>query len=494
MIGQLNGLTGLANFPTGDPAKPAANSLNSPSGLALDASGNLWVADSGNGRVLRFPAPFAATSPTSMPSANLVIGQASFTAQLKNATANNLSTPVSLGFISDGSLLVTDEAQNRVLYFQQPLTNGMAAAKVIGQTDFFSSSPNGTPVDPARFSAPIGLAVDSQDRFYVCDSGGARVAIFGSPAFLQTAGAPPVFSLSKGLQQPVGIAVGPPSATNPGELWVADPGENAIVHFPAFTKLSQTSVPDGSTPVNTPLGIAYDAFSNLVVADGTSRVLFYVPLISVVNSANYLSRAVAPGTIVSIFPSPSTSNTTFSASTVNFNSLPNPIPLPTALGGTQVLVNQQPSQLFYMSPTQINLPLSMNLPTSGTVDLRVVNQATGQIYGGDGSDDDAGLPGPFHAELVGHRTARRPERGRHGERARKSADPGPLHRAVWNRPGNGFERAAGRDARHWPRAHGGGAADSDRWDIRASGQRFLFGPCAGIGGAFGRSMSWFPLQ
>ncbi len=380
IIGQANGLTSLANFPSGDPTKPLATSLSSPAGLALDAGGNLWVADSGNGRVLRFPAPFAQPK-TSTPTANLVIGQASFTAQMTNTNATTLHTPVSLALTSDGSLLVSDEAQNRVLYFQQPLTNGMTATKVIGQTDFFTSSPNGTPADPAHFNGPIGIAVDSLDRLYVCDSGSPRVAIFGPPSLLQTTGAPPSLSLSKGLLQPVGIAVGPPTAQTPGELWVADAGNNAMVHYPAFSQLTQTSVSDSSVPVNTPLSIAYDSFNNLVAADGTSRVLFYVPSISIVNGANYLSRAVAPGTIVSIFPGTANSPYTLGTSTGNFTNLQNPIPLPTALGDTQVLVNQTPTQLFYVSPGQINLPLSLSLPSTGTVNVQVVSKSTGQIFG-----------------------------------------------------------------------------------------------------------------
>jgi uncharacterized protein (TIGR03437 family) len=378
IIGQANGVTSLANFPSGDPTKPSATSLNSPSGMTLDANGNLWVADSGNGRVLRFPAPFAQTG---APIANLVIGQSSFTGQLTDATMTNLHAPVSVALTSDGSLLVSDIFQNRVLYFQQPLATGMAATKVIGQTDFFSSTPNGTPADPAHFNAPVGIATDAQDRVYVCDSGGKRVAVFSSPAFLQTTGAQPVFSLTAGITQPIGIAIGPSTATVPGELWVSDPGANELIHFPPFASLSQNSTPDAAIPVNTALSSTYDAFGNIVAADGTNRVLFYVPLISVSNAANYLSRAVAPGSIVSIFPSPTGSANVLANATTNFTSLANPIPLPTALGDTQVLVNLQPAPLFYVSPTQINLPLPSGLPSSGTVDIRVVSKSTGQIYG-----------------------------------------------------------------------------------------------------------------
>ena len=124
IIGQLNGVTSAANFPVGDPTKPSATSLSSPSGLTLDGNGNLWVADTGNGRVLRFPAPFGPNAGTSLPSANLVIGQANFTAQLTDPTATNMRAPTSVALTSDGSLLVSDILQNRVLYFQQPLAFG----------------------------------------------------------------------------------------------------------------------------------------------------------------------------------------------------------------------------------------------------------------------------------------------------------------------------------------------------------------------------------
>jgi uncharacterized protein (TIGR03437 family) len=400
IIGQANGVTSVANFPVGDPTKPSATSLNNPSGLALDANGNLWVADSGNGRVLRFPAPFAQTS--GMPTANLVIGQSSFTSQVMNATPSNMHSPASLAFTSDGSLLVSDIVYQRVLFFQQPLTTGMAATKVVGQTDFYSSSPNGTPRDPGRFNNPIGIATDAQDRLYVCDSGAARVSIFSAPAFIPTTGAQPVFALTSGFVQPIGIMIGPSNVTTPGEVWVADAGADELIHYPPFAKLSQSSTPDGAVPVNTPISSTYDAFGNVVAADGTSRVLFYVPLISVSNAANYLPRAVAPGSIVSVFPSPTTSMNVLSATTANFNSLANPIPLPTVLGNVQVLVNMQPAPLFYVSPTQINLVLPTSLPGSGTVDIRVVSQSTGQIYG----DADLALtpvsPGLFTLNSTGY--------------------------------------------------------------------------------------------
>jgi uncharacterized protein (TIGR03437 family) len=400
IIGQPNGYTSLANYPVGNPAKPLATGLNSPSGLALDTAGNLWVADTGNGRVLRFPPPFA-QNPTGMLAADLVIGQASFTAQTTDVTNVNLRSPVSIAFTSDGSLLTSDVAANRVLFFQQPLATGMAATKVIGQTDFFTGSPNGIPADPSRFSGPFGIATDAQDRLYVCDSAAHRVVIFSAPAFLPTTGAQPAFSLSSGFTQPLAITIGPSSAPIPGEVWVSDPGANLLFHFPPFDKLSQSSVPDGGVRVNTPLSTTYDSFGNLVAADGTSRILFYVPLIAIENAANYLSRAIAPGSIISVFPFPANSNIRFGTSTVNFTSLADPIPLPTVLGDVEVLVNQQPVPLFFVSPGQINLPLPLDLSTSGPADIRVVSKSTGRIYGATEAPVTPVSPGLFTLNATG---------------------------------------------------------------------------------------------
>jgi uncharacterized protein (TIGR03437 family) len=401
VIGQPDVYRAVINYPTNDSTKPSATSLNLPSGLALDAAGNLFVADSGNGRVLRFPAPFA--QPAGRPTANLVIGQSSFTTQIKDPTATTMSAPLGVAVTNDGSLYVSDIAHNRVLYFPQPLTSSKAATKVLGQSDFNSGGPNGAPPsqggDPARFIAPRLIATDSLDRVYVTDSGSGRVAIFGSPVSLPATHATPALSLAVGLGQPVAVAIAPANAPNPGEFWIADAGNNQIAHFPPFAFLSQNSSPDAGVPVNTPLAIVYDAFNNLIVADGNNRLLFYVPLVSVTNAANYLSRAAAPGGIISIFPSPSSN--TLGTTTADFNSLPQPLPLPTALGDTQVLINQVPVQLFYVSPSQINLPLSFNLPSTGTVDLRVVSKSTGQIYGATDLAMTSVSPGLFTLNATG---------------------------------------------------------------------------------------------
>ena len=75
VIGQPDFLSSLCN---GAADTVSASSLCSPAGLAVDGSGNLYVADSDNNRVLEYANPFTACAgvfPCVGGAANLVLGQ-----------------------------------------------------------------------------------------------------------------------------------------------------------------------------------------------------------------------------------------------------------------------------------------------------------------------------------------------------------------------------------------------------------------------------------
>jgi hypothetical protein len=99
-------------------------------GVSVDPSGNVWVADTFNSRVLRFP-------PNSK-NANLVLGKPNFTSSgcIPNGPLNTMCTPI-LARIhpTTGELYVLDEYPapflTRLLVFKPPFTNGMTAYRTI---------------------------------------------------------------------------------------------------------------------------------------------------------------------------------------------------------------------------------------------------------------------------------------------------------------------------------------------------------------------------
>jgi sugar lactone lactonase YvrE len=126
---------GQANFSNPSPICHITQSgLCFPADVAFDKAGNLWVASEDGSRVTEYQPPF-----TSGENASVVIGQPNFTASACNTTQDGLCGPWSLTFDPSGNLWVLDGANNRILEYKPPFTNGESASIVLGQPDFTSS-------------------------------------------------------------------------------------------------------------------------------------------------------------------------------------------------------------------------------------------------------------------------------------------------------------------------------------------------------------------
>jgi len=403
VIGQDSVWRSQVNYPYNDATLMNDQGLFFPTGLVVDSNGDLFVADSGNGRVLRFPKPF---NQSGMPRANLVLGQTSFTFKLTDPSARNMAAPYALAFSGGGHLLVSDAGHNRVLMFRRPaggdFTNGMAASAKIGQPDFTSTAAGqaagGVPAPMTRLYGPRGIALDSSDRLYVCDTGNSRLQIFPPISALGATDDPSAAVALSGLRNPQGVFV----SQTTGEIWVANTGGNQSLRYPHFDLLPINNYrSDYTIPAGAPLALTQDGLGNLLVADGTNRVAIHYPAMSPVNAASYLPisvRALAPGMHASLFP---VGSIKFGSETKVFNELPNPVPLPRTLSDLQVLFNDEPAPLVFVSPGQINFVTPMRAPTSGTAELVVQQASTGQILASIVAPMGPASPALFTANATG---------------------------------------------------------------------------------------------
>ncbi len=308
-----NNVLGQPNFTSGHGA-PAG--LTSQTGMrsafgnpAYDAvHGRLFVADSGNNRVLVYN---TATISDGMAAAN-VLGQSNFTNNQPNGgsvtpTARGFSEPAGVAYDSvNERLYVSDYNNNRVLMFDvHVVTDNMLASVVLGQSDFVTQTL--WPTSQRSLSAPLDLAYEpSSQLLYVPDQNNNRVMIFsvanpttnmlasfvlGAPDFTTTGG----YCSANSLFNPVGVAFDSDSGHR--RIFVADYlGDRVLIYEGALSngkaathvlgeKDLTTCMINGGAGMFAPTqngldhsyGILYDSINQrLFVADQTSsRVMVF---------------------------------------------------------------------------------------------------------------------------------------------------------------------------------------------------------------------------
>lgn len=389
IIGQVDGLRALYNSPYNDANSPTATGLSIPSGVAVDADGNLWVADTGNGRVLMYRRPFEAPSRFQR-SADLAIGQPGFTSKpLPEPTQASLLRPVALTFTGQGQLVVADAAHNRVLRFNPPFATGMAASLVLGQPDFASSAA-GTAQN--QFALPLALGIDTDDRLYVSDVSNRRVQIYNRVSAETQSGTNAALSLkpTSGAMQPDGIAV----SRVTGEIFVSDTLNSTVRKFPSYPGLVITpTITSTNMTAYGPRALALDARENLYLVDASSRIAVHYPAFTPLHGASGFQR-LAPGTIAT-FELPGTTITDNPATASGS-------PLPRQLGDVELLVNNVPAPLMSVQAHSVKYIIPWNTPVApAAVECILRRVSTGEILASQWHLLDKSAPGLLLASGVG---------------------------------------------------------------------------------------------
>ncbi len=188
---------------------PAASGLSDPEGIAFDA-GNLYVSE-GSGSIAVLPA-----------ASGTVFGTAVTADTLATVVSAGLNADFNIAFDAAGNLYIANQGTGSVLVL--PVASGTLYGNPV-TADTLATLISG-------LATPTGLALDSSGDLYVSDSGAATVSVlpaasgtlFGTSV---TAGTPATL-VSSGLQGPTGLAL-----DGQGDLYVADNTSSAMDVLPA---------------------------------------------------------------------------------------------------------------------------------------------------------------------------------------------------------------------------------------------------------------------
>ena len=179
-------------------------------GVEIDAEGNMWVADVGNNRVLRFPAN-AATGQISK-AADIVLGQSFFTNAVPGSALNRMHAPSSVTFDREGKLYVADAANDRILVFEPPFESGERAAMT-----FASQLHHPTSVEFDPFGRGIWVVDAGNYMVELWDTTGASVnVVLGKTSYMPDKRCGPTMSGVPGWARlcPIGGSIGIDSRGN----------------------------------------------------------------------------------------------------------------------------------------------------------------------------------------------------------------------------------------------------------------------------------------
>ncbi len=345
-------LAGCSNCPGyGDGGPAAAALLDGPVALAIDAAGNVYIAEQNGNRIrtvaakgsvatlvggLNAPSGVAVDSSGSVdfsePSNNWVRRVSA--GGVLSTMVNDLNLPTCVRVGPDGSLFVCNGG------------NGIVKVSAAGVVSTYATA-----------AQPAGLALASDGSVFV--SSGSQVVQ------ISAAGVSTV--VADGLSNPAGLAL-----LSTGELVIAESGKNRVLELGAVGAVTVLA-----STLNNPQDVAVDAAGDILIADtGNNRVAELVPvaaavipMVTVVNAASLAVGPIAPNEIITIYGS-------------GFDP-----------ANTQVAFDGTAATVFYASATQLNVLAPATLGANALTAISVVSD--GAQVGSGSLSTAAAAPGIF---------------------------------------------------------------------------------------------------
>jgi uncharacterized protein (TIGR03437 family) len=322
--------TGVADY-NGDNQPATQAQLASPTGLALDAAGNLYIADSDNRRVRKV------TASTGIISTVAGTGLVGFAGDNGTAAQAEFMLPYGLAVDRNGVLYILDRVDHRI---RRVSTDGIITTVAGTGQDGYNG--DNRPAKDAQINFGAFMTTDAENNLYFADTLNNRIR---------------KITFSTGL---ISSVIG------------SDEGNTGDGGDPAAAKISL------------PFDVAFDSAGDIYIADfGNFRVrkvraVNGTRTVASVSAASFLGAAIAPESVVAGF------GTNLSSMILSATSAP----LPTSLNATSVRVQdakgiERLAPLFFVAPSQVNFHVPIGT-APGT--------ATVMITGTDGSTSTGLMP------------------------------------------------------------------------------------------------------
>jgi sugar lactone lactonase YvrE len=269
---------------------PALNArMNRPNGIALDSSGNLFIADSSNARIRKVDKVTGIIT--------TVVGTGYYTGQLDGeggdplddlgdggpATNASLNSPMGVDFDSNGNLLIADSFNNRI----RKVDKTTSIITTVAGTGIRGYSGDNGPATSAKLYYPWKITCDSSGNIFIADTVNRRIrkvdATTGIITTVAGGGNPPYPDIGDGgpatdaRLYPYDILV-----DFAGNLFITDSSNNRLRKVDASTGIITTVAGngeqmfggDGELATNASLyacrDVAVDAAGNLFICDANS--------------------------------------------------------------------------------------------------------------------------------------------------------------------------------------------------------------------------------
>jgi trimeric autotransporter adhesin len=273
---------------TGDGGQATLATLGYPKGVAVDASGNIYIADTLNNRIRMVTKSTGIINTVAgSGQSGSSPGKSGYSGDGGQATSATLSNPDGVALDASGNIYIADTANNRIRMVTK--STGIIST-VAGKGGFYGYSGDGRQATTAALAYPSGVTIDASGNIYIADTNNncIRMVTKSTGIISTVAGKGEKYGYSgDGGQATLADFHFPHSVAvdASGNIYIADSRNDRIRMVTKSTGIITTVVgteqsgfigdegPATSATLSFPYGVVLDASGNIYIADSNNNLI-----------------------------------------------------------------------------------------------------------------------------------------------------------------------------------------------------------------------------